>query len=430
MLFWNSMEKEYWFYVDSFIHMSVKNNDILLYNSYNGKILEYRDKPRITALLSRLKSKHNLWVTGISISELEYPEIANFVKDIKSSFMGDVLDSSFSDGKPVQMPPYVKIQKDIKYLKKISSLTVGERIIDYLSEISIYVNEACSIGCHYCKQAYRQFPCCHSNAYRKTGRRDLEFQALEELFKEISGTPLENINILGGNLLDYPALGKLTGRINRLAVSHTYYFHYLNIAGREGLEEWISTCDPDKSQFTVLASFPLDKEKFRQVYERVKKFTIDCRFLFIIEGVEDFDKLEALQSEHSDINPIIRLFFNGGNHGLFEECAFINRQTIENRKPSLKDIYINQSINRFFFGKITVFPDGGVYADVNRPAIGRLGKDSIYEILFKEMGSRNSWRRVRKNAVQCRSCNFADLCPPLSNYNTALRRNNLCTIMK
>ncbi len=89
---------------------------------------------------------------------------------------------------------------------------------------------------------------------------------------------------------------------------------------------------------------------------------------------------------------------------------------------------MREAINSIYFGKLTVLADGRVYADLNAPSLGKLGRDSIYDILFKEMSGGSSWRRLRKNVMPCKGCHYEKLCPPLSNYQKVMGKNNLCHI--
>jgi pseudo-rSAM protein len=422
------MKKEYWFYIDSFIHISIKKNNALLYNPYTGKILEYKNNPQVLKLLSRLLLPRNLRVVVMTEKELSNSFIGNFVREIKRSFMGDLLDCSFSDGKPVQMPPHVKIQKDTTYLNNIKGRSVGEKVMDYLSEISIYLNDRCSQDCHFCGEAYRQFPCCHCSRLLGRANRRLNIRLVENLFKEIGGCRLGNINILGGDVLSYPDLEQLTELLNFQNIPHSYFAHYRNIVGHEDGMEQVRRLITEQTQFMVPVSFPVEKEKLRAAFEMLRSIKVQFRFLYVIESMDDFHEVERLQSEFPSVSPIVRIFYNGNNRAFFEENVYVDREDIVAKIPHLKTIYMNSTVNRSNFGKLTILPNGRVHANVNNPGLGILGKDSIYDMLTKEMTTGKSWRKIRKHVTPCKSCVFEKLCPPLSDYNTALGRNNLCHI--
>ena len=66
--------------------------------------------------------------------------------------------------------------------------------------------------------------------------------------------------------------------------------------------------------------------------------------------------------------------------------------------------------------------------DITLTREGDLGTHSILEVLYKEVTKGKSWRQLRSNVLPCRKCTYQYLCPPLSNYESAIGRNNLCHI--
>lgn len=73
------------------------------------------------------------------------------------------------------------------------------------------------------------------------------------------------------------------------------------------------------------------------------------------------------------------------------------------------------------------------YQESNRnDMIFAIGRDLVLLILFAIhyfiIRKRGIWFRVRNQVQPCRTCVYEVLCPPLSNYEYALHRNNLCHI--
>ena len=78
------------------------------------------------------------------------------------------------------------------------------------------------------------------------------------------------------------------------------------------------------------------------------------------------------------------------------------------------------------FGKLTVMPDGTVYANVNASPLGTID-DSLYSLVYKEFMEGKSWFKVRDEAP-CIDCVYQWLCPSPSNYEKVVGRPNLCHI--
>ena len=128
--------------------------------------------------------------------------------------------------------------------------------------------------------------------------------------------------------------------------------------------------------------------------------------------------------ENSSFSP----FFNGDNLKFFKENVFLDKADVFDNKPELKDIYANQIINKQQFGRLTILNNESMYANVNEKKLGILGKDSIYDVIYSEIKSVTNWRKVRKNIEPCKNCIYECLCPPVSNYEFVIGKNNLCNI--
>jgi len=94
---------------------------------------------------------------------------------------------------------------------------------------------------------------------------------------------------------------------------------------------------------------------------------------------------------------------------------------------TMKDFFARQAMNLYDFGKITILPNGDVYANLNHPSLGNIHVNNIQEILHKEVEEGKSWFRVR-NQAPCTDCVYQWICPSPSNYEIAIGRSNLCHV--
>lgn len=415
--------KQWWLYIETYVHISLKKESLLLYNSLSGEALEYSGEEKILNLVKKLKSPRNLQVILLTEEEVNNTVILQFVDDLRNHFMGDIIDTSYSKGKPVQMMPITKIHQDVNYLKSQDTRSVGEGMLETINQISLYINEACEQNCAICSKGYRQFPCCTIKDNRKG---ELDIMKIKQLFDEISARPPANLNILGGNIFNYSKFVELAGIINRLSPQIFYFSNYLNL--NQGSRN-LRFLNPRTSSLKILVPFPINEDQLKTALEIVKSSKLNSRFVFIVQSEAEFEKLSAaiasLGIENSDFQP----FYNGENLNFFMEGVFASKEEILGSKPGMNDIYTNSVLNSLNFGRLTILNNGDIHANVNAPRLGILGKDSIYDVLYKEMYHGKSWRRIRKNVQPCKSCTFQALCPPLSNYTYAIGRNNLCHVM-
>jgi pseudo-rSAM protein len=152
--------------------------------------------------------------------------------------------------------------------------------------------------------------------------------------------------------------------------------------------------------------------------------------MFIIHCTSNFESSESIALKYGIENASYIPFFDGNNLPFFEENLFITRKELESDQVSSKDIYARGFVNPLNFGRLLIFPGGNVYANVTDPVLGNIGKDSIYNLLSKELLGGKSWRKIRRNVKPCKSCLFSNLCPPISNYNLVTKRYNFCKVWK
>lgn len=86
------------------------------------------------------------------------------------------------------------------------------------------------------------------------------------------------------------------------------------------------------------------------------------------------------------------------------------------------------NFQQFVNGKLTIYPSGEVYANVNCSVLGNIQDSSLKELLYKEITEGNAWLRIRGNEKPCNQCVNRDLCPSISNYELVIGKNNLCNI--
>lgn len=420
-------KKKYWFSIETYVHISLKKNSLLLYNTLSGKALEYHfpnhGNPKITMLFKKLQADKNLQVIRLTGRDLRDPVISGIVKDTQKYYMSELIDVECSKGKPVQMKPEATIVKDIDKLKNEHNRSGGEDIMGYLTEISLYINNMCPQNCSVCGAGYRQFPCCAS---RNNKNGTLAPVTVQNLFASLIGASLRNINILGGDIFAYPGFEDLAALLNRIRVRKTIYNHYLSFqAGSEKLK-WIN---PRSSLMKILVTYPLNPEGLITTLETVTKTPLLYEFIFIIRDEQEYRQAEeavkTVQIPYYSYQPL----YTGENLDFFKENIFMGKDEILTSKPKMRDIHINSVVNKLNFGRLTILSNGDIYANVNGSRLGILGKDSIYDVLYKEMYHGKNWRRIRKQVQPCKSCTYQDLCQPLSNYSYAIGKNNLCHVM-
>jgi pseudo-rSAM protein len=421
------MNKSYWLYLQPFVYLSVKKDRAILYNTHNGFFREYRGNNGVMRILRKLDDIRNMYVIPLKAGAVT-PEVLGFIKEIRGGFCGDIVDAACSEKKPFQFKPMPRVFQTTRLMTFEPKLKLLQRdeIEEYLEVLDIYINNECSLDCAVCKTAYKQFPHCTKKGNRKN---ELTLRDLNILLEELKISPIYQLNILGGNILKHSQLLDITRTLNGFSFKKDYYIHYLNAADNPG---WLAAVSKEPlNTIHLLVSLPVDKvdkEVLSKVRGKMKDSGVNYEVHFLVEASGDMDVIETLCAEEEPGAIHLHPYFNGRNLRFFSENIFIDKEAVIESGPGMKKIFSNMIINSLNFRRLTVMSGKDVYANPVHPKIGKLGRESIFDIVRKELVKARSWGKVRKNVAPCKGCEFNALCPPISNYEYALGKYNLCTI--
>jgi len=415
------LTKKYWLVIEPYVHISLKKDKVLFYNTLNGSYLLYYKPFELLQLVKKLISKKNLLVVPVRQEELESKQwLKDFVADIRENFIGDVVPQSLAKGKPFQMMPMVKNMQDVKYLKRDSFRSVGENIGEYLHSLTLYINGMCDLDCSFCDIAYKQGLCCTKG----NSNQELSLSTLENLFKQTKESNLSRISITGGNIFKYSNFNKLLQLLLLLTDRLINFTFHVSNFDKEKVRQIVSA----GFDLTAIVSLNYDIQEIARQLKELNVFS-NMNYSFLVESEADFEKSEMLISEAQMKNYSYLPVFNGNNLIFFKDNIFLNCEDILESKSEQRDILAKQQLNQLNFGKIIIMSNNNVYANVNVPKIGVIGEEDIHKILYREMLNGKSFLKTRKYLTPCKSCVYQYLCPSPSNYELFFKRNNLCNVI-
>ncbi len=404
------------------MHVSVKARGVLLYNPLNGKVLESSKENEVRRLVRTLLSRRSLLVTRLDVNDLRKPGVSKFVRGVRSRFMGDLIGTRHSSGRPMEMMPRVKIQEDFNRLRKTPERSGGEGVLQYLWLLTLYVNSACRQECTGCAGYRRQFVFCT----RERGRPvELEIGQLAALLDEVQASGLGTIDIVGGDVLSHGRLEALAALLKHQAAEVRLWVHYLNLA--EQMEK-LRVFQFENAKIIILVTLPCNDERLQACLEGVDALRMAAQLRFVVQEERDLRRTERIMTRCGERSCQLVPYYDGTNLSFFERNVFIDKTDILEARPTQGDIYVNSVFNRSAFGKLAITSRGLIYANLNTRPLGTLGKDSISKVLTEEMNTGRNWRRIRSRVRPCRDCVYESLCPSLSNYEYLFRKNNLCSV--
>ena len=154
------------------------------------------------------------------------------------------------------------------------------------------------------------------------------------------------------------------------------------------------------------------------------------KLLLLIEGEKDIEKAEEIAMMYGENIIKCKPIYNGRNIKYFKENVYLNKYDIFTRVQTHNELFCNEKLNRNMFGKIYIKADGSCFTDLSGEIKGNISNNSIGKIIFKELSEGIAWKKTRSSINPCSDCLYSLFCPPISDYENVIKKNNLCHIKK
>ncbi len=413
--------EKYYLYLDSYVFPFKEKDELLLYNTLNGEMLELTVDESMEKISEKLVILENNGTVELKEEEVLNDQVRDFAMKIKESFMGDLIKSD-SERKPVLLTPILNIQHDVERMKEDSSRSIGEKIMSYLKGITFYINGKCERECDVCKNGYKQFTFCK----KSEAEEELEAEDIYNFIFEAEGSGLNTIGITGGNILLYENLETLIMKLSETKYKKVFYINYKNIYS---YSRKIRLFEDKEVEIKILVEPEYDKEILKKAVKIMDNLWIYNSILFVIRNEKDYKAAEKTVNELSiEDRSEYKPYYTGENLEFFRENVFTEKEDLIEEKLSFQDINGRRAININNFGKLTVFNNGDVYANVNNKKLSNIKSASLYDVIYKEIEGGANWFKTRDKVNPCSACIYKYLCPPISNYEYVIDRYNLCNI--
>jgi|JTFO01.1.fsa_nt_gb pseudo-rSAM protein len=409
------MNNEYWLYIEPYVYLEIKSESALLYNTLDHEFIIY-DDPTIISLLKDLLSESSNGVILLDENLSNMKVVEKLIFDLKTKFLGDVIDVSLSTIKPIQLPPIPTVQYDIRNEGKVDDSILGDKILNYLNELTLYLDTYCDCKCPNCFGYNKQLLFCTQNT---NSSYELSFTVLCKLVNELKAcNNIQKINLVIQNIAfiskEWDQITSLIAPIKKNIFIYTYYLNYnteVNIYNLFG------------DNVCLLIDYPLKLKIFEEI-ENLRKININ----FIVKNDFEYDFFLDVVKKYGITKYDIYPFYDGTNYDFFKRRIFLDKIDVVKGVSNIHQIYRNKKINNNYFGKLSISSSGDVFFNLAENTIGNLLVEDLKKILFDHFYYEDMpWFRIRRNKP-CDCCLFQFLCPPPSNYELALSKNNLCTL--
>jgi pseudo-rSAM protein len=407
-----------WFYLEPYVFVSEDREGYLFYNANSGKGISFGKSEMINKVVKYLQNPVNMYSIRIGVKELEDEPLYYFIQSLQEASFGDLVEGHLP--KPVIMPLILSLQKNVEYLKAHFSL-LNENILSYLHEVTVFVNGNCKHRCKSCTDMFKQYPCCTKS------NDTLDFKLLNDFLYSISYTGA-SVNITGGDIFLYPEFHKLYEILEKRGSLKTCIVNYRNIPEDSDILNLFT----DKSfRLKITVNDSYRESTLVAIAERLQQNNINQLWETSITSIREYEKAERLSEQLSRRNIEVNItpYYNQKNMDFFEENIFMQQEDLMAVELGRQDIFALQELNTHDFGKITLMPDGKVYANLNKKPIGNI-MDGIGDLLCRELVDGDSWRHTRYRTEPCNQCRFRLNCPSPSSYESVIGKPNLCHVMQ
>jgi pseudo-rSAM protein len=385
---------------------------MLLYNTQTGASIETENELCLQ-LVREVYQPANLGVIELLSCYTENATCIAFISKIIEDDSGKMIEIEDVSCKPVNLLPILSLKNDVdKFIKDGSLSLVGNGILDYLSELNIFINNTCQQACTLCSTYHKHVRCC----FKEENTHILLPEDVNNMLHQSIYSNLKRVNILGGNISLYPYWQELSKVLSKYDFEYHYWINEKNI-----------NTNPYFSYTDVIFSTPIEKERINQVIKKYKNEGT-C-YHFLIENKHHYEIVEESISESKISKFNIIPIYTGNNLNFFKTYVFSDKEDILSSIKSMREIFCNKKLNSIFFGILNILPNGTVKANINASSLGNVHKNTILKAIHKELLENSSWRQTRKSGA-CGNCLYKYLCPPPSNYEVIIGKTNLCNIKK
>lgn len=395
-------------YPETFIWL--KESKGYIHNSKTMKGDHFDCNIIISNVCRQLITPESLYSAAITPKDLEDKEFKNWIDLITVRLQAGFI-TSCREKKPVSFKPILKLHKNVDRLIWEHNQGNGGNTMQYLHELTFYLNKTSTGNNFWFRQTIFPLKDCVQ----------LPISSILSFIKNSQNPFLTNINLVG-NIFSYAEYNKLLMEIKNFKINIAIYITIQDFS--EHIKEIREINQFEQFQFIILIDFAYD---FNIPLIPLELLGVNVSITAFITSVDEFTFFDNVTKDmpiycEAKLIPL----YAGINLDFFKGEVFTTTEDLIDMKLTKREIFMHQTLNTNDFGKLTILPDGSVYANVNKPSLGTIN-DSVYSIIYKEITEGVSWFRIR-STEPCGSCLYQWLCPSPCNYELAIDKPNLCHI--
>lgn len=404
----------HWFYLESYTFLFYSKNQYVIYNTLNSTYIDCSLYGKtINTVLSILHNTNKTYCVGIYEYQLRDSQFAEFIKKIRNTFSGDII-KNIRGIPPFISKPILRILHHPNNPKTKEYNLLGENALFHLHEVTFYLeNQGFDLNPMY-KDCYKQF------LYPTyTEKQKLSHAKYLEIIEQLSICQIDKINIIPATIEKKELFSYLLSLSRQYSIKTQIILPYKKY-NKEDLKQLL--INPQFS-IMIMVHLPVDYEELNSYINLFNEYNITWSLIASNKNDVIFlSKNNLGKFTNVDYIP----WYTGDNMDFFKEYIYNDFKDIIEQKNTKQHIFRKQILNDNLFGKLTIFPTGEVYSNVNFPTIGNIQDQKLSEIVYSEIENYFKPWFFTRDYVSCKNCVNKYLCPSISNYEIVANEYNMC----
>ena len=404
----------HWFYLESYTFLFYSKNQYVIYNTLNSTYIDCSLYGKtINTVLSILHNTNKTYCVGIYEYQLRDSQFTEFIKKIRNTFSGDII-KNIRGIPPFISKPILRILHHPNNPKTKEYNLLGENALFHLHEVTFYLeNQGFDLNPMY-KDCYKQF------LYPTyTEKQKLSHAKYLEIIEQLSICQIDKINIIPATIEKKELFSYLLPLSRQYSIKTQIILPYKKY-NKEDLKQLL--INPQFS-IMIMVHLPVDYEELNSYINLFNEYNITWSLIASNKNDVIFlSKNNLGKFTNVDYIP----WYTGDNMDFFKEYIYNDFKDIIEQKNTKQHIFRKQILNDNLFGKLTIFPTGEVYSNVNFPTIGNIQDQKLSEIVYSEIENYFKPWFFTRDYVSCKNCVNKYLCPSISNYEIVANEYNMC----
>lgn len=404
----------HWFYLESYTFLFYSKNQYVIYNTLNSTYIDCSLYGKtINTVLSILHNTNKTYCVGIYEYQLRDSQFTEFIKKIRNTFSGDII-KNIRGIPPFISKPILRILHHPNNPKTKEYNLLGENALFHLHEVTFYLeNQGFDLNPMY-KDCYKQF------LYPTyTEKQKLSHAKYLEIIEQLSICQIDKINIIPATIEKKELFSYLLSLSRQYSIKTQIILPYKKY-NKEDLKQLL--INPQFS-IMIMVHLPVDYEELNSYINLFNEYNITWSLIASNKNDIIFlSKNNLGKFTNVDYIP----WYTGDNMDFFKEYIYNDFKDIIEQKNTKQHIFRKQILNDNLFGKLTIFPTGEVYSNVNFPTIGNIQDQKLSEIVYSEIENYFKPWFFTRDYVSCKNCVNKYLCPSISNYEIVANEYNMC----